>query len=169
MVVSSSLVGRRQGTMQVSVMVAVCSAVMVTVRGCEHGSSRPGALPLPAGAVEASSMFGDRPETWYLPGGSQAENLPEAPTVIVTRLRPAAVKVTVPGMGRSPGCCPPGLIGPPSMTNLPVKWPVTGTCWLVEGTGLAWPAVAHPASAAVASRQAQVRATFMVLTPKSEN
>ena len=40
----------------------------------------------------------------------------------------AAVTVTVPGMGRSPGCCPPGLIGPPSMTNLPVKWPVKGTC-----------------------------------------
>jgi hypothetical protein len=26
----------------------------------------------------------------------------------------------VPGIGRSPGCCPSGLIGPPSMSSLPV-------------------------------------------------
>src|SRR6516165_48419 len=98
--------------MQASVMVVLLPAVTTTDVGCEHGSSR---LWPPS----TSMMSGDRPETWYRPGGSGTENSPEDPTVTVTAWRPAAVKVTVPDMGRSPGCWPPGPSGPPSMTSFP--------------------------------------------------
>jgi hypothetical protein len=84
MAVSSYPAGRSQGTMQVSLMAAVCPAAMVTARGCEHGSSRPGALELPAWAVVACSISGVRPETWYRPGDNHAENLPEFPTRMLT-------------------------------------------------------------------------------------
>jgi hypothetical protein len=100
--------------MQVSVMVAVCPAVTTAGAGCEHGSSR--RCP-----PSISMTSGDRPETWYRPGGSGTENVPEDPTVTVTGWRPPAVTVTVPDMARSPGCLPPGPSGPPSMTSLPVR------------------------------------------------
>src|SRR5579862_1424183 len=116
-------------------------------------------------------MSGVRPETWYRPGGSHAENRPEAPTWIVTGRWPAAVRVTVPGSGRSPGCCPFGLIGPPSMTNRPVRRPVPAAApvWLVTVmwlVWLVWLAAEHPASASMASRDAQLRKVFMVPHPE---
>jgi len=104
--------------MQVTVMVAVCPAVIFADNGCEHGGSC--SFPLAADPLLVS-MLGERPETWYVPGGSHTEKVPEAPTWTLTPRCPAAVKVTEPGMGRSPGCCPPGLIGPPSMSRLPVR------------------------------------------------
>jgi hypothetical protein len=139
-----------QGTMQASVMVPVFPALTTTDDGCEHGSSR---LCPPS----TSMMSGDRPETWYRPGGSGTENSPEDPTVTVTAWCPALVKVTVPDMGRSPGCVPPGLIGPPSMTSFPARRPLAGcTCP---------PAEAHPAASPVssspASAQAQIRSDFI--------
>ena len=100
--------------MQSTVMVAVCRAVTVTDNGCEQvcSRSRPESVTV--------MMSGVRPAAWYRPGGSQTENLPEAPTPTETGRCLAAVKVTVPGIGRSPGCCPLGLIGPPSMSSFPV-------------------------------------------------
>ncbi len=66
-----------QGTMQVTAMVAVCRAVTVTDKGCEHGSSRsvPVARPLSliTDPLLTSVMQGERPETWYLPGGNRTE------------------------------------------------------------------------------------------------
>jgi hypothetical protein len=59
------------------VTVAVVPALTTTDAGCEHGSSR---LCPPL----TSMMSGDRPETWYLPGGSGTENSPEDPTSTVT-------------------------------------------------------------------------------------
>ena len=103
-----------QGTTQVSVIVAVCPAVTTADVGCEHGSSR---LRPPSISVTS----GDRPETWYRPGGSGTENVPEDPTVTVTGWCPAEVTVTVPDMARSPGCLPPGPSGPPSLTSFPVR------------------------------------------------
>jgi hypothetical protein len=84
--------------MQVTAMVAVCPAVTVTEVGCEHGSSCHFPDPLPV------SMSGERPDTWYRPGGNQAEKAPEDSAWALTWRWPAAVKVTVPAMGRSPGC-----------------------------------------------------------------
>ena len=49
-------------------MVAVCPAVTTADAGCEHGSSR--RCP-----PSISMMSGDRPETWYRPGGSGTENV----------------------------------------------------------------------------------------------
>src|SRR6266581_2067925 len=72
-----------QGTTQVSVMVAVCPAVTTADVGCEHGSSR---LRPPSISITS----GDRPETWYRPGGSGTENVPEDPTVTVTVWCPEA-------------------------------------------------------------------------------
>jgi hypothetical protein len=83
--------------MQVSVMVVVLPAVTVADAGCEHGSSR--VFP-----PSTSMMDGERPETWYRPGGSGTVKRPEDPVVTETGRCPAAVMVTVPGMGRSPGC-----------------------------------------------------------------
>ena len=88
--------------MQVRVIVAVWPAVTVAVAGDEHG----GCPVLP-------------PETWYRPGGSGTEKDPEAPAVTETGRCPAALNVTVPARGRSPGCWPPGPSGPPSMTSFP--------------------------------------------------
>ena len=70
-------------------MVAVCPAATTADVGDEHGSSR---LCPPL----TSMTSGDRPETWYLPGGNGTENSPEDPTLTVTAWCPAAVKVTVP-------------------------------------------------------------------------
>jgi len=63
--------------MQASVRVAACPAVTTTGVGREHGRSR---LCPPS----TSMMSGDRPQTWYRPGGSDTENSPEDPTVTVT-------------------------------------------------------------------------------------
>jgi hypothetical protein len=93
--------------------VTVRSAVTVADSGWEHGGS---CLLAPS----TSMMSGDRPETWYRPGGSGAENVPEGPTWTATRECPFAVNVTVPDMGRWPGWRPPGPSGPPSMSILPV-------------------------------------------------
>src|SRR5262249_24929313 len=96
-------------------MVAVCRAVTVTDTGAAEqvcSRSRPESVTV--------MMSGERPVTWYWPGGSQAENLPEAPTPTETGRYLGAVKVTVPGIGRSPGCCPYALTGPPSMSSRPV-------------------------------------------------
>jgi len=57
-------------------------------------------LSLTTDPLLTSMIRGDRPETWYLPGGNCTENLPEGPARTLTRRCPAAVKVTVPGMGR---------------------------------------------------------------------
>ncbi len=73
--------------MQVTATTAVCRAVTVTDEGCEHGSSC--SLPL-----LTSMMSGERPESWYRPGGSRTEKVPEGPTRTVTRRCPAAVTVT---------------------------------------------------------------------------
>jgi hypothetical protein len=117
--------GTAQGTMQVTAMVAVCRAVTVTDKGCEHGSSRSvpvtRPLSLTTDPLLTSVMRGERPETWYLPGGNRTEKVPEDPTETVTRRCPVAVKVTVPGIGRSPGCRPPGPSGPPSISSLPAR------------------------------------------------
>src|ERR1043165_8249686 len=99
---------------------------------------------------------GDRPETWYRPGGSGTENVPEDPTATVTGWWPAEVTVTVPDMARSPGCWPPGPSGPPSMTSLPVRWPEAGVWAAAE----AHPA-ASPVSRTPASRQADMDSGFM--------
>jgi hypothetical protein len=108
--------GWSHGTTQATVMVAVCPAAIFADKGCEHGSS----CSLPPDPLLVS-VEGERPETWYVPGGSGTEKVPEVPTWTATCRWPAAVKVTVPGIGRSPGCCPPGTIGPPSMTSLPAR------------------------------------------------
>jgi hypothetical protein len=79
--------------MQVSATVVVCPAVTVTDVSCAHGSSC--GFPDPF----TVSMYGERPEIWYVPGDSHAEILPEDPTWTATCRCPAAVKVTVPGMG----------------------------------------------------------------------
>ena len=100
--------------MQMTEMAAACRALTVTDNGCEQVCSR----SLPESVTVSTS--GERPATRYRPGGSDAENLPDAPTPTWTGRCPAAVKVTVPGIGRSPGCCPPGPSGPPSMSSLPV-------------------------------------------------
>src|SRR5580700_5404071 len=104
--------------MQTTEMAAACRALTVTDNGCEQVCSR----YLPESVTV--SMSGERPATWYRPGGSQTENFPDVPTPTWTGRCPAAVNVTVPGIGRSPGCCPPGPIGPPSMSSLPVTCPV---------------------------------------------
>ena len=100
--------------MQTTAMVAVCRAVTVTETGPEQvcSMSRPESVTV--------MMSGERPAAWYRPGGSQTENLPEAPTPTETGRCLAVVKVTVPGIGRSPGCCPYGPTGPPSMSSRPV-------------------------------------------------
>jgi hypothetical protein len=92
--------------MQTTAMVGVCRAVTLTDTGAEQvcSRSRPESVTV--------MMSGERPVTWYRPGGSQAENLPEAPTPTETGRCPGAVKVTVPGIGRSAGCCPCALTGP---------------------------------------------------------
>ncbi len=104
---------KAHGTMQVSVTVAVCPAVTVADVGSEHGSS----LVFPP---STSMSSGERPETWYRPGGSGTEKVPDGPTVTETTWCPAVVNVTVPDMGCSPGCFPPGPSGPPSLTSFPV-------------------------------------------------
>ncbi len=81
-------------------MAVACRALTVTDDGCEQVCSR--SLPAPV----TVSTSGERPATWYRPTGSQAENVPDARTPTSTGRCPAAVKVTVPGIGRSPGCCP---------------------------------------------------------------
>src|SRR5689334_18000133 len=130
-------------------MVAVCPAVTTADVGCEHGSSR---LRPPS----ISMTSDDRPETWYRPGGSGTENVPEDPTVTVTGWWPAEVTVTVPDMARSPGCLPPGPSGPPSMTSLPVRSPEAGGWAAAE---------AHPAASPVSrsppSRQADALSDFI--------
>jgi hypothetical protein len=94
----------------------VCPAVTIADKDGEHGSS----CSFPPDPLLAS-MEGDRPETRYLPGGSRTENLPDELTWTSTRRCLASVKVTVPGIGRSLGCSPPGRIGPPSMSSLPAR------------------------------------------------
>src|SRR5690348_649204 len=130
-------------------MVAVCPAVTTADVGCEHGSSR---LRPPS----ISMTSDDRPETWYRPGGSGTENVPEDPTMTMTGWRPAAVKVTVPDMGRSPGCLPPSPSGPPSITSLPLRCPEAGGCAAAE---------AHPAASPVSStpliRHTDIRSGFI--------
>src|ERR1700732_5472335 len=98
--------------MQTTEMVVACRALTVTDDRSPQVCSR--YLPDPV----TVSMSGERPATWYRPGGSQAENFPDAPTPTWTGRCPAAVNVTVPGSGRSPGCCPPGTSGPPPMSSL---------------------------------------------------
>ncbi len=71
-------------------MVAVCPAVIFADEGCEHGSF----CSLPRDPLLVS-MKGERPETWYVPGGSRTEKVPEVPTWTATCRWPAAVKVTV--------------------------------------------------------------------------
>ena len=67
--------------MQTTAMVAVCRAVTVTDASCEQvcSRSRPESVTV--------MMSGERPATWYRPGGSQAENFPEAPTPTETGSR----------------------------------------------------------------------------------
>jgi hypothetical protein len=108
------MIAEGQGTMQASVIVAVCPAVTAADVGCEHGSTR--VCP-----PSSSTTAGELAETWYRPGASGTEKAPEDPTLTVTGRCPAAVMVTVPLIGRSPGCWPPGPIGPPSMTSLPAR------------------------------------------------
>jgi|HubBroStandDraft_6_1064221.scaffolds.fasta_scaffold1497088_2 hypothetical protein len=55
--------------MQVTMTAAVCPAATVADPGGEHGSFPPDPLLVP--------MAGDQPETWYLPGASPTENLPD--------------------------------------------------------------------------------------------
>src|ERR1700742_2549022 len=62
-------------------MVAVCPAVTTADVGGEHGSSR---LCPPSISITS----GDRPETWYRPGGSGTQNVPEDPTVTATGCGP---------------------------------------------------------------------------------
>src|SRR5580692_4760457 len=138
--------------MQTTEMAAAGRALTVTDNGCEQVCSR--YLPEPV----TVSTFGERPATWYRPGGSQAENFPDAPTPTWTGRCPAAVKVTVPGIGRSPGCFPPGPSGPPSITSRPARCPAAGACLLVAGACLLAACVcplaaAHPAESSVASTQ----------------
>src|SRR5579859_4968218 len=100
--------------MATSVLVAACRALMVTDGAGDEVCS---SCPEPVTVM----MADERQTTRYRPGGSQTENFPEFPTVIVTGRCPTPVRVTVPGIGRSPGCLPPGPIGPPSMNSLPVR------------------------------------------------
>jgi hypothetical protein len=60
--------------MQTTEMAAACRPLTVTDNGCEQVCSR----YLPESVTV--SMSGERPGTWYRPGGSQAENFPDAPT-----------------------------------------------------------------------------------------
>jgi len=97
--------------MQTTEMAAACLPLTVTDNGCEQVCSR----YLPESVTV--SMSGERPATWYRPGGSQAENFPDAPTPTWTGRCPVAVKVTVPRIARWPGCCPPGPIGRPGQVR----------------------------------------------------
>ena len=99
--------------MQVTMTATVCPAATVADSGGEHGSSPPDPLLVP--------MTGDQPATRYLPGGSRTENLPDEVTWTVTCGCLTSVKVTVPEIGRSLGCAPPGRSGPPSMSSLPAR------------------------------------------------
>jgi hypothetical protein len=100
-----------QGTIQVIVTAEVRPAATVADWDGEHGSFPPDPLLVP--------MAGDRPATWYLPGGSRTENLPDEVTWTVTGRCLASVKVTVPE--RSLGCAPSGPSGPPSLSSLPAR------------------------------------------------
>jgi hypothetical protein len=80
------------------VTAAVRPAATIADKGGEHGGSC--LFPLASPLV---SMEGDRPETWYLPGGSPTENLPDEVTWTVTCRCLTSVKVTVPEIGRSVG------------------------------------------------------------------
>ena len=102
-----------QGTIQVIVTAEVCPAATVADTGGEHGSFPPDPLLVPTA--------GDQPSTWYLPGGSRTENLPDEVTWTLTRRCLASVKVTVPESGRSLGCAPSGCSGPPSLSSFPAR------------------------------------------------
>jgi hypothetical protein len=66
-------------------MAAARRALTVTDDGCEQVCSR--CLP----ESVTVSMSGERPATWYRPGGSQAENFPDAPTPTRTGRCPVEV------------------------------------------------------------------------------
>lgn len=91
-------------------------------RGCQADGGRPTArvqttltCVVWCAVTVTGKDCGQGPETWYRPGGSCTEKIPEFGTRTVTRGCPAVVKATVPGIGRWPGGWPPRLN----------NWPVT--------------------------------------------
>src|SRR5215472_4026177 len=100
-----------------------------------------------------------------MPGARPTEKVPERPAGTLTIRPPAAVKVTAPRSGRSPGCPPPGRIGPPSIRNLPVTVVVRVTVVVSAPDSTVPVAQPHAASSSTARAAVPAVGRFIVFPP----
>src|ERR1700685_2246941 len=74
------------------------------------------------------------------------------------------VNRTAPGTGRLPGCCPPGLIGPPSIWSFPVTVPLAA-CTTAGACAMAGACAPGGAPVARTTAGAQADSSTMAATP----